>query len=106
MDLLYSTAQYCVTQYPATAYLGKNLNKSQYVYMYNWFTVLYSRKQHSFVNQRYSKTNKQKCSLETKKLDFSPSVINDDLEVILIFSIFFKEPKARPVLALFFAFGR
>ena len=75
------------------------------MYTYNWVTLLYSRKQHDFVNQQYSKTNKkQKCSLETKKLDFSPSVIDDDLEVILIFSIFFKKPKAGPVSALFFAF--
>ena len=92
-------------QYPATAYVGKGLNKSRCMYTYNWVTLLYSRKQHDFVNQQYSKTNKkQKCSLETKKLDFSPSVIDDDLEVI--FSIFFKKPKAGPVSALFFAFWR
>ena len=85
--------------------MGKGLNKSRYMYTYNWVTLLYSTKQHDFVNQRYAKTNKkQKRSLETKKLDFSPSVMDDDLEVILIFSILFKKPKARPVSALFFAF--
>ena len=51
MDLLYSTVQYRITQYPAMAYLGKILNRSRYVYMHSWFTLMHSGKEHHFVNQ-------------------------------------------------------
>ena len=56
---------YCIAQgtLPSTLkwpICGKNLEKTEYIY--RWFTVFYSRKWHSIVNQLYSnenKTNKQ-----------------------------------------------
>ena len=40
-DLLYSTGN--STQYSVMTYMEKNLKKSGYMYMYNRFTLLYSR---------------------------------------------------------------
>ena len=36
---------------------GKRILKSEYMYMYNWYTLLYTWYQHNIVNQLYSNKN-------------------------------------------------
>ena len=47
-DLLYSTEN--STQYSETIYMGKESEENEYVYMYDWVTLLYTRNYHSLVN--------------------------------------------------------
>ena len=37
--------------------MGKNLKKSGYMYVHNWFTSLYSWNEHNIVDQLYSNKN-------------------------------------------------
>ena len=50
-DLLYSTGN--SVQYSVMTCLGKESEKSEYMYMYDCFTLLYSRNKHHIVNQLY-----------------------------------------------------
>ena len=38
-------------------YMEKDLKKSGYMHMYNWFTLLYTLNWHNIVNQLYSNKN-------------------------------------------------
>lgn len=65
MDLLYSTAQYCVTQYPVHLIWEEPNKKPVCVYVHAWYFNM-CRKQAQLCKSAIFKTNKQKCSLETR----------------------------------------
>ena len=64
-DLLYSTRT--STQYSVMTYMGIESKNSAdiYLYIYNWFTLLYYRNWHNIVNQLYF--NKKKLKRKLKK---------------------------------------
>ena len=62
-DLVYSTGY--STQYSVTVCMGKEPKKSGDMYMYNWFTLLYTWNWHNIVNQLYSNKNFLKNELYT-----------------------------------------
>lgn len=51
----YWMAQGITSQYSVVTYVGKNLQKSRYMCMYNRFTLLYCRNWYNLVNQLYNK---------------------------------------------------
>ena len=63
--LLYSTGN--SFQYPVINHNGKEYKK-QCLYMYNWITLLYSRREHNIVNQLYFNKHTH-TQADTKKMD-------------------------------------
>ena len=71
---MYSTGT--TTQYIIT-YMGKNLKRNRYLYMFNWITLLYTWKQHNTVNQLYFNNNNNNNEIVGKESAYNAGDTGD-----------------------------